>query len=328
MRNACVGLVAVLLAATALLAGCSGDGDSGGEPGTETQSVNPTVHVKFPEPSKRSLRTTLRRVRQGPILAPSTSLLEPGRNRFGFALFDRGNRQIGGLKVALYVARGLDETAHGPFHARYEKIDVKPQFRSRNSSEDPDSARSLYVADVPFARAGNYLVTAVAQLGDRLVAGGTQVTVHDDGAVPGPGDRAIRVHTPTRDSAGGDLSKIETRVPPDTMHEVDLADALDGGRPVVLLFATPALCESRVCGPVTDVAEQVKSELGDEAEFIHMEIYNDNDASKGARPQFRAWGLDEEPVLFTIDRDGRIAQRITGAFSAEELRAAVRKATR
>jgi hypothetical protein len=59
-----------------------------------------------------------------------------------------------------------------------------------------------------------------------------------------------------------------------------------------------------------------------------MEIYKDNDASKGARPQFTAWRLREEPVVFTIGRDGRIAERISGAFSADELRAAVRKATR
>ena len=80
------------------------------------------------------------------MVAPSVSVLEPGTNRFGFALFDRGNRQIGDLDVALYVARGLDETAHGPFEADYSRIEVKPQFRSRNSAEDPDSARSVYVA--------------------------------------------------------------------------------------------------------------------------------------------------------------------------------------
>ena len=56
---------------------------------------------------------------QGPVLAQSVPLLAPGRNRFGFALFDRGKRQIGDLEVVLYVAKGLDETAHGPFPARY-----------------------------------------------------------------------------------------------------------------------------------------------------------------------------------------------------------------
>ena len=42
------------------------------------------------------------------------------------------------------------------------------------------------------------------------------------------------------------------------MHDVDFADAL-GKKPVVLLFATPLLCQSRVYGPVADIAEEVKA---------------------------------------------------------------------
>ena len=50
------------------------------------------------------------------------------------------------------------------------------------------------------------------------------------------------------------------------------------------LVCDPQFCQSRVCGPVVDVAEQAKQEYGDKAAFIHMEIYNDNDPSKGAAP--------------------------------------------
>ena len=67
------------------------------------------------------------------------------------------------------------------------------------------------------------------------------------------------------------------------MHDVDFADVV-GKEPVVLLFATPALCQSRVCGPVVDVAEQVKRDRGDDAAFIHMEIYEDNNAAAAAPP--------------------------------------------
>ena len=322
-------MAAALALVAGLVAGGCGGNDEPTASTTETgTAVNRSVNVDFPRPSNRSMRVLIGKLRHGPELAPSVGLLEPGENRFGFALFDRGNRQIGGLEVALYVARGLDETARGPFTARWRKIVVKPRFRSRNTVEDPDSARSLYVRELSFPRAGNYLVAAVTKLNGRLVAALTQVAVDGDSPVPGPGDRAIRVHTPTVESSGGDVEKIETRVPPDTMHEVDLADALEERRPVALLFATPALCESRLCGPVTDVAEQVKSELGDEAEFIHMEVYEDNEVAKGPRPQFKAWHLRDEPVLFTIGRDGRVVERLQGAFSADELRAAVREATR
>ena len=223
----------------------------------------------------------------------------------------------------------MDETAHGPFEAHYRRIEVEPEFRSRNVSEDPDSARSIYVAEVDFPRGGSYLVAAVTLLNGRPVAAQpAQVRVGGARQVPAVGDRAVRVHTPTVASVGGNMEAIETRVPPDSMHEVDLAEALDDGRPVVLLFSSPALCESRVCGPVTDVTEQVRSEFEGDAEFIHVEFYEDNDLRKGPRRAARAWGLETEPILFTIDSEGVVAARLEGAFSPDELRAAVRRALR
>ena len=103
------------------------------------------------------------------------------------------------------------------------------------------------------------------------------------------------------------------------MHDVDLAEVL-GKKPVVLLFATPALCQSRVCGPVVDVAEQVKRDRPDDAAYIHMEIYEDNipDPNK-LRSQVEAYKLPTEPWIFVIDADGKISTRIEGAFSAAEL---------
>ena len=71
-------------------------------------------------------------------------------------------------------------------------------------------------------------------------------------------------------SAGGDVRSIDTRVPPGTMHEQNFADVV-GKKPVALLFATPQLCQSRVCGPVTDEMLQVKAETGDKMVFIHQE---------------------------------------------------------
>ena len=62
----------------------------------------------------------------------------------------------------------------------------------------------------------------------------------------------------------------------------------------MLLFATPQFCQSRVCGPVVDVAEQAKEEYGDKAAFIHMEIYKDNDP-QAVRSQVRAFHLSSEP---------------------------------
>lgn len=130
------------------------------------------------------------------------------------------------------------------------------------------------------------------------------------------------MHTPTGDDVS-DLDEIDTRDPHDTMHEVDFADVL-GRQPAVILFATPLLCESRVCRPVVDVAEQVKSRFGDDVAFIHMEIFEDNEVNKGMRKQVKEFGLQTEPWLFVVDDRGRVTTAIEGAFGVAELEAAVR----
>ena len=93
----------------------------------------------------------------------------------------------------------------------------------------------------------------------------------------------------------------------------------------MLLFATPALCQSRVCGPVADIAEQVKSERDDDAAFIMQEIWEDNSIDKGVRPPVKAFNLPSEPWLYVLDADGKISTRIEGAFSEAELQAALDK---
>ena len=139
------------------------------------------------------------------------------------------------------------------------------------------------------------------------------------------GEKAISVHTPTLASVKGDASKIDTRVPPARdLLEHDLAEVL-GKRPVVLMFATPRLCASRTCGPVVDVMEQVKAQTGSGPAFIHVEVYKENNVSKGFLPQLLKWRLPTEPWTFVIDRAGIVRERFEGTLSVAELRRAVAK---
>ncbi|MGH8573142.1 MAG: hypothetical protein ACREX8_11300, partial [Gammaproteobacteria bacterium] len=170
-------------------------------------------------------------------------------------------------------------------------------------------------------------VLVVSKLRGRLLGGTTEITVAPASPIPDVGERPPATETPTVASVGGDIARIETRVPPDSMHRVSFRDVL-GRRPVALLFATPALCESRTCGPVTDLAEQLKASYGRRAAFIHNEVYAGNDPAKGLRPQLEAFHLESEPWLFTFDRDGRVAARLEGAFGIDEFRRAVEAAIR
>ena len=318
--------IAALLAC-ALFAGCGGDDSSSSD-----QAPPAAKAADFPKPAGKSLVELLNEVGgSGPVLAPSGLELRTGTHRFGFALFSRSREQITDASVAVYAAPAGGGPAKGPYLARYESIEVKPQFQSRQTASDPDSARSIYTAEIPFDKPGQYELLGLARVGGKLVAattpgGGVVVKKESGDPIPPVGTTPPRIHTPTEAEVGGDLASIDTRLPPSSMHDADFADVL-GKKPVVLLFATPQLCQSRVCGPVVDVAEQVKASSGDDVEFIHMEVFRDNRIDKGIRPQMAAFHLQSEPWLFVFDRSGKVAVRIEGAFSERELKQAISTAS-
>ena len=115
--------------------------------------------------------------------------------------------------------------------------------------------------------------------------------------------------TDTLAAAGGDIRKIDTRDPPDDMHKVDFADVV-GKKPVALLFATPQLCQSRVCGPVTDIAVQMEARYGNRMTFIHEEVYKGNNPAKGLREPLVQFHVRTEPWLFVVNRKGIITARL------------------
>ncbi|HKZ13322.1 MAG TPA: thioredoxin family protein, partial [Solirubrobacterales bacterium] len=155
-----------------------------------------------------------------------------------------------------------------------------------------------------------------------LPQAGIVVKSKDGDPIPAVGTAPPRVHTPTITDVGGNAAAIDTRLPPSSMHEVDFADVL-GKKPVVLIFATPALCQSRVCGPVVDVAQQVADEYEPKADFIHQEVYVDNEINKGIRPQLKAFGLPTEPWTYLIGKEGVIKDRLSGAYGVDELEEAM-----
>jgi hypothetical protein len=309
--------------ALALLVGCGGGSDDDGG-SRDRPAPDP---AEFPAAKGKTLEQVLSAsTGEGPVISPAARVLRRGENRFPFGVFTAGHEQITDAEVAIYAAPGvgLDGPAIGPFTARIEDLSTEPAFRAKTTADDPDAAQVAYVTEPPLDKPGAWTFGALVKEGDgytgSLLPTPSKVGEFDP---PDVGDPAPKVSTPTENDVA-DITQIETRVPPDTMHDTDLAEVL-GSKPVVLLFATPALCQSRVCGPVVDVAEQVKRDFGDRVAFIHQEVYNDNDLNQGPRPQMEAYNLPSEPWLFVIDRGGSISTVIEGAFSVAELERAVRK---
>jgi hypothetical protein len=312
---ACVAAIAV---GSTLLAGCGSSGEGESRPAPAAS--------EFPAAKGRTLAQIAQMPESKLVVSPAGQVVDVGDNRLAFGVFDLGGEQVDDADIALYFASGLDAPAQGPFPARVESLKTPAAFRAKTTSQDPGAATSVYVVpDVQVEKRGELAMLAVIRRDGKLE--GTRppsLVAGKYGDIPDVGDMAPRIHTPTVDEVR-DIGEIDTRIPPDSMHDDDFADVL-GKKPVLLVFATPQLCQSRVCGPVVDIEEEVKSRIGDQAAFIHMEVYNDNEISKGVRPQLRAFNLETEPWAFVVDPNGRIAARFEGAFGAEELTKAVEAA--
>jgi hypothetical protein len=261
----------------------------------------------------------------GPQLAFATQQITPGRaQRLAFGLIDPKTGFLYAPTV-VYIARGENAPASGPFEAPADLLVTDPPFRSQTAATEEDPFAAIYEAQVEIPRPGRYLVLAVSKFQGKDVAATGAITVRSKQSdrIPDVGEPAPRVATDTVAAAGGDIKAIDTRLPPDDMHDDSLEDVV-GKRPVALVFATPQLCASRVCGPVVDIALQLKETYGDRMTFIHQEVYVDNEVAKGLRPPLRAFNLQTEPWLFVIDRRGRITSRLEGSFGFNAFQAAIR----
>ncbi len=312
-------LLALAALGGALLAGCGGgSGETRPAPPTKDfpsaqgQTISQLLHSSGAVPSKL-------------VVAPASEVFDSGVERYPFGVFTPGQEQLEDVEVALYFAKDAKSKVIGPLPAKLETLQTKPAYRSQNGS-GPGEAKSVYVVPkVDFPTDGSYLAVAMIKKegGGKLEA--TRVpspVIGEFPKVPQVGERPPKITTLTAADVGNDLEKIDTRIPPDQMHKVDFAEVL-GKKPIVLVFATPALCQSRVCGPVVDVAQQVADKYEPEADFIHQEVYVDNEIEKGLRPQLKAFHLPTEPWTYLIDAEGVIKDRISGAYGVDELEEAM-----
>jgi hypothetical protein len=255
----------------------------------------------------------------------ATSVFTPGENRLAFGVIGARNQFVY-APSAVYVARGPDEPARGPFTAPADLLVTEPAFRSQTAAGEEDPFAAIYQTQVELDETGDWSVLIVSRVGSRLVVAPTKVTVRRRSPVPDVGDRAPVVETETVADAGGDIASIDTRIPPSDMHERSFADVV-GRRPAALIFAAPSTCESRTCGPVVDIAAQLKARYGDRVEFIHQEVFEAGDPSR-LREASERFGLPTEPWLFTVGADGRIAARLEGSFGLRAFEGAIEAALR
>jgi hypothetical protein len=110
---------------------------------------------------------------------------------------------------------------------------------------------------------------------------------------------------------------------PCAFHQASLDQVIGKGKPVIAMFATPARCQSRYCGPVLDQLIKLAPEYGDRIVPIHVEIYKDLTSNNLVTATETWLGFSGEPWVFALDGTGTVTGRLSGAFATDEIRALI-----
>ena len=196
--------------------------------------------------------------------------------------------------------------------------------------------RGVYHVDVDFPTAGDWTAdfrTSGGGLPDKTVS--FRFQVQESGVTIPVGGKAPATRTPTLADVGGDVKKISTDPNPGpAFYRTSVDQAIAAHEPFVLVFATPAFCTSRQCGPTLDAIKAIaKDHPG--VTFINAEPYQLTSASGTLQPVLdannqlqqtdatKAWGLLSEPWVFVVDRDGIVRGSYEAVVSTSELDAAL-----
>lgn len=318
--------LSLLVALSLLLAACGGGGDAPDEAkgdGTLTRSTEGyTAMVASYEPvAERPQRFIVG------FTAPEGRLVSFGQVDLAFSYL--GTRD-----------EPLDPAEPGP-STTGTWIPVPGQDVSAGEREPrvvkPSEGVGVYRAeDVVFDRPGFWEVVATTELGGGKVTMAAPFEVKATPQVPFPGEPAPRTRNPVWGASDVPPKAIDSRAEPGgadpapELHSTVIADAIAAGRPLVVTVSTPVYCQSRFCGPITDMVQELATEYGDRMAFVHLEVFRDFDefqlnpfAEEWIRP--RDGGELREPWTFLVGPDGTIADRWDNVATEAEVEEAIRR---
>ena len=255
-----------------------------------------------------------------PILA--TKVLNVGAQRVAFLLTTPGSLvtvpQAMVTSVFLGDGQAATETKRADFHLW------------------PYGVRGSYATEFNFDRPGRWRLDI--EVDHEGVQGQTHVDVDvaAESIVPGIGTVPPLSHNKTLPDVG-DIRRLTTHYEPDPdLYQLTIAEAVATGMPTVVVFASPAFCTSPTCGPQTETVTELKEGYSDQANFIHVEIYDNPHLIQGDLSQatlvqsVNDWGISAVPGwfneswTFVLGPDGAIAQRFEGYAALEELEEALK----
>ncbi len=304
---------AAVFAAALLLAACSSPGQSSAPPAM----ASPAAPGGSGSPSTATIF---------PVIVSSEVVVGPNRLLFSFL-------DASGTKPIAAPDRTASVAFTGPGGEEIAASNGEFIWAIEGTS-------GLYVTHAEFPVAGSWTATFTTS-----APGATEATIPfgfdvlEDAAVVRPGELAPDVDTPTLEDVGGEIEQISSDEEPEpSFYETSVADALAADEPFVLAFATPAFCQTQVCGPTLEKVKEVAADHP-EMTFINVEPYETTFADGQLQPVLDennllqpveasdAFRLRTEPYIFVVDGEGRVAESFELIFSTEEIDAAIAAVT-
>ena len=293
-------LTVIALSVSALLAACGVIGP----PATPT-----------PEPPRVEL-----------VLASAEQVV--GVNRVTLVVLDEKGKPIefGWGRARFFQIDGASATLRSETDVYFRPIGLEaiPGHAHQLFSTHHLDMRGLWLAEATFDKSGPWGVEiTVDQPGRPPVVARTRFDVLTTSSSPAVGAPAPRSRNLIASDVT-DISKISTAQPPGDMYDVRIADAIAAHRPLLVLFATPAFCTSRVCGPEYEIVQTMQPLYARGMDFVHIEIWKDP-ANQVPMDTVTEWGIRSDPWVFLIDRHGTVRHKFSGLVTVAELDEAIQQ---
>ncbi len=224
--------------------------------------------------------------------------VDPEPQRFAFALLAKQGYASGKPVRVAIAPPGSTPSKYVAATARSQGL---PEFRGVYSLQETLDAKGVWRGYLDYGGHINHFV----------------FQVNDKPSVVVAGDDAPRVASPTIANPLG-VDPICTRTPPCPLHTISLDKIIGKGKPVAVMFATPARCQTQYCGPVLDTMLGLRAKYDGKIDFVHVEIYQNNQTTD-VISTVADWKLPGEPWLFGVDGAGKVTSRLDGAFDKTEI---------
>ena len=195
----------------------------------------------------------------------------------------------------------------------------------------PFGSRGNYVTELFFDRPGDWQLDVEVEEDGATRLARILLDVQETSTTPSLSTvPPIAANKTIRDVEG--IRELTTRSVPDRdLYLMTIEEALGTEQPLLVVFASPALCTSPTCGPQVETVEQVKDEYKGRMNFIHVEVYDNPNAIQGdmSRATFAriidTWAYTQLEVyrnasfVFIIAGDGLITSKYEGFATKREL---------